>query len=236
MKHKTTKQALKELAKDTQFNEETLTEVTDHRDSWTFGTSMGFLTVPKGSVKFTPEVGMTVRFYGQGFGYTVRGVVIPRTDDKDVVFYYRTKKEAEADHQAWIEKENKKKTLEYKKNKKAFETTIKSLPDCFQKRIERFRANNPTFNRDFLSYQLFCDVETMKMVKKLKTIEQIDNFRQMAWDAQRMIVNIDEGHSGNTFDYCILMAKIYIQNPNDIINSHGALCILVSCKEYGHII
>ena len=233
MKHITTKQALKELPKDGQFTEETLTEVKDHGDVWTFGTGMGSLCVPKGKVKFTPEVGMNVRFYGKGMGYTVRGVVIPRCDDEDVVFYYRTEKEAEADHQEWIKEEQKKKEQEYKKNKKKYDAVYDSLPECYQKRIDKFRKNNPNFNRDFLPYELFCCTESLKIAKKLKTVEQINNFRQMAWDAQRMLVDIDDGHSNNTFGCSVFLAKQYLTNPDDVDLIHGAMCPLVGCWDYG---
>jgi hypothetical protein len=232
MKHIVTKEALKELATDIQYRELTLTEVSEHTDSWTLGTDWGMLDVDKGDVTFKPEVGMHVRFYGKGMGYTVRGVVIPQPE-QNIIFHYRTEKEAEADHQQWIKEENDKKIELYKKNEKTYEAVYASLPECFQKRIDRFRANNLDFNHEYLEYELFCCTESLKIAKKLKTVEQIDNWRQMAWDAQRKIVDISPDHSGNTFGASVLLAKYYLTDVDNVVKQHGALCPLVGCKDYG---
>ena len=80
-------------------------------DGISITTEDGTLGFPKDS-PVQPKVGMTARFYGQGFGYTVRGLFL----DGQRVFY-RSPKEQEVEdikrHQLW-EEENKRRELEPK--------------------------------------------------------------------------------------------------------------------------
>jgi hypothetical protein len=239
MKKKTiSKKALKFLSQDIQYQEVTLQEVKDLNTDWDFTTELGSLIVTKQNTDFIPKTNMIVRFYGKGVGHKIRGVVIPVTQPSeivpnDVIFYYQTPEEEEEEHQKWCKEEEKKRQKEFEKNKKKFDNIYKILPKVFQERIDRFRANNLNFRRDYEEYELFCCLEALKIVQKLKTIELIDNWRGMAWDAQRMLVDIDNGHSGNTFSCSIVLAKTYLTNPENIPNVHGALCPLIGCLNYG---
>ena len=52
-------------------------------------------------------------------------------------------------------------------------------------------------------------------------------------DKQKMIVPIDDGHSGNTFGCAVMLAILYVTSPEYIIKAHGALAPLVGCEAYG---
>jgi hypothetical protein len=230
IKYKISKKALKYLPNDQEYREEVIEKVEDLKDNWDIGTNIGNLLVPKCNTKFVPEAGMITNFYGKGLGHTIRGVTIPA---HNIIFYYRTPEEEEQRFKEEQKECDKEREKAYKKNKAKYEKSYKALPKVFQDRIDKFRKNNPTFNRDFLSYQLFCDEEAIKIASKLKTVEQINNFIQMSWDAQRKIVDVDPGHSGNSFGYTICNAKLWLTNPEQIINYHGALSKLVGCEAYG---
>lgn len=223
-----TKRAIKSLPKDKQFIKDVLTDVKDTGKYWEITSGIGSMIIPKVNTDFEPRVGMNVTYYGKGFGFTVRGVVI-----NDVIFYYRTPEESQKDHEKYFEKQNNDKKAIYKWNKAKYDKMYKSYPDVFKRRIDRFRANNPDFNWEHLSYELYCCNEAIKIANKLKTVEQIDRFREMSWEAQRMLVDIDSDHSGNTFSCAVGLAKLYLTNPKDVVKAHGALCCLVGCKDYG---
>jgi len=222
-----TKQGKEYITQDTEYKEANLISVKDNDDTWELNTDMGSILCPKRE-KYTPQAGQIVRFYGKGFGYTVRGISI-----EDVIFYYRTPEEAAADHAAWCKAEEDKKKAVFKKEKKNMDAVFNALPPVFQQRVERFRQGNPDFRWEFEAYELFCCTEAIKIAEKFKTVAAIDNFRQMPVDAQMKMVNMSNGHSGNTFGCATLLAKLYVSEPELVVKLHGALTPLVGCEAYG---
>jgi len=225
-----TEEALDFMVDDHEYTDEVISKVTDCKDAWELSTELGSILIPKVNTPFEPKEDMTVRFYGKGLGYTVRGVTFPH---ENIIFYYRTPAEAKADHDKAIEEQNIQKKANFEKNKAKFEESYNSYPDVFKQRVDRFKKNNPDFEWKFLDYEDFCISEAVKIANKLKTVERIDQFREMDWGAQRMLVDIDSDHSGNTFSCSIGLAKLYLTNPEDIAKVHGAMCPLLGCLEYG---
>lgn len=227
-KAKVTKLALTYLPNDNQYVSHILEEVIDCGDNWDLKVDGGsYLCVTK--IKgFVPEKGMWAKFYGKGFGYSVRGVVI---DGK--VFYYRTPEETERDHKAYCKKQDREKAKYLKKNLKKMDAEYDTLPDVFKQRIDKFRKANPNFRRDYESYEMFTIKEAIKIAKAIKDPDKIKEFYDMPFEEQVKIAGIDEGHSGNTFGCACNLAMWYLKQPETVVKLHGALTPLVGCKEYG---
>jgi hypothetical protein len=227
-----TKKAKDYLSKDNEYKVHVLENVKQCGNDLTLTVNGGScLNVSK--PKFKVEKGMKVRFYGKGFGYTVRGVAIEDKNDKLKIIYYRTPKEAEQNHQKYYRNEDKKKQKKFEENKEAMDKEYESLPELFRKRIDRFRSGNSNFRRDFEGYEMFCCKEAIKIANALKTEDNIRKWKDLNYDEQKKLVDIEDGHSGNTFGCSVTLAILYVSNPEFIIQSHGALATLVGCKEYG---
>src|ERR1035437_7678603 len=162
--NKITKASLEIKKNDNQFQSHKLKSVKDSGDYWELETEdSGSLLSPKIS-NFTPTAGMIAKFYGKGFGYSVRGIEIDGN-----IMRYRTPAQAEEDHKKMCEKMDKDRQKEFKKNKKNLDKDYKNLPIIFQQRIDKFRNNNPNFRWEYEPYEMFCCKEAVKIAKALKT-------------------------------------------------------------------
>lgn len=177
---------------------------------------------------FIPKPNMKVKFYGRGFGYTVRGIIINNTP-----IFYRTEDEHEQDFQEEQRQNEIKREKDFEKNKLKLDADYDSLPKVYQIRIDWFRKNNPKFRIDFEPYELFCCKESIKIAKALKTPNAIDEWQKLSYDEQIKAVKIDSGHSGNTIGCATLLAKLYCDRPRYVILAHGAMVCLCGCEEYG---
>ncbi len=59
-------------------------------------------------------------------------------------------------------------------------------------------------------YNLFCCEEAIKIANVLQTIEEIKKWHDLPFDEQKKIVNIGDGHSGNTFSMSCKLAISYL--------------------------
>ncbi len=126
-----------------------------------------------------PEAGQFARFYGDGLGFSVRGVdiLVPREllSGKDaaeldrllsvtawvkvnvqdlfeepIEFYYRTAAEEKAYRKSLRDAEQEKKARAFDETGKAkLDAQFVALPECFQQRIIRFRTHHPEGEREF---------------------------------------------------------------------------------------
>ena len=226
---KITKESLKIKKTDIEFCEYKLEDVKNcDSDTWELKfDGSACLGCPK--TNFVPEPGMTVRIYGKGFGYPVRGIEIDGH-----IMRYRTPKQAEEDHKKMCEKMDQDRIKSFKKNKKNMDKDYDNLPDLFKKRIDKFRNNNPNFRWAYENYEMFCCKEAVKIAKTLKTADEIIKWKDLPWEEQKKIVDISDGHSGNTMGCAINLACLYLsQYPEDVIKQYGAMAPLVGSKKYG---
>jgi len=229
---KITKKSLKIKETDHEFYQHALEKVKDYdKDLWKLTVDGGsMITCPK-IKNFIPMQGMMVRFYGKGFGYSVRGLEI-----NGCIMYYRTPQQAEEDHIKMCKRHDSEDKKRFKKNKKKLDGDYNALPELFKQRINKFRNNNPDFRWKYESYEIFCCKEALKIANALKTIDEIQKWKNFPWEEQKKIVDIDEGHSGNTFGCAVNLACLYLSKcPENIVKQYGALAPLVGSKEYGCI-
>lgn len=215
------------MTTDTEYEEGVLTEVTAHERGWTLSQNGTCLGIPK--YAGTPKVGDVARYYGKGFGYPVRGVVI----DGVVVYYdtqegYRAKRERE---QAERDNEARDKAFLAKPETDA---RIANLPEVLRRRIQMFRSANPDFDWRFLSYELMCCEQAQQLAEAMPTPEAIREFSKLPWEGQvKAFPALDTGHSGNSFGMMCRLAHHLVTDPEVAVKEHGALTALVGCDDYG---
>jgi hypothetical protein len=228
--HKITKKSLEIKKTDNEFYERILEGVSEcDKDSWELRADNGGCICCVKNDGFIPKTGMTVRFYGKGFGHSVRGI-----DIDGHTMYYRTPEQAEEDYKEMCKQFDKDKKDSFKKDKKKLDKDYDSLPDLFKQRIDKFRKNNPNFRWEYESYEMFCCKEAVKIANALKTVDAVQKWKDLDWEEQRKLVDINDGHSGNTFSCSISLACLYLsQKPEDVVRQYGALAPLVGSKNYG---
>jgi hypothetical protein len=225
---KTTAKALEFFPNDSQYFEEVLTGVVEMEEDFIEITSdLGTLRINK-LPTFTPTVGMKVKYYGKGIGHPIRGVVI-----NDIIFFYRSEEEAKEDHKKYCDELDKKYVEEFEQNKSVMDADYNALPEVFQKRIDRFRSHNKEFRWRYEQYEMFCCKEAIKIATTLKTFEAIKAWKESPQGEQIKLVDLDHGHSGNSFGCATVLAMLYVSKPDMVVDMHGALTPLVGCKDYG---
>jgi hypothetical protein len=173
-------------------------------------------------------VGSTVRTYGQ-FGRPIRGIAVD-----GVTVYYRT-----PDRDKWYQREQRialsiERTEEWLATREALENRRKALPESLQRRLRRFRAlGEMEWCISHEAYETFCLEQAVQIVSELGTLEELEAFRKLDYDAQVARVSLDKGHSGNTFGFACLMADALLRAGDvGVQEIHGALCPLVGCEDY----
>jgi len=211
---------------DSQYKEHTVVEVGNGSFKMDDGWSLGL----PDDCPVQPKVGATVRLYGRGTGYPVRGVAFD-----GVVAYYRTPAEDKAKHEADQAKRDAERRNRWEREGKAeYEAKFAALPAVFQKRLARFASNVKDFGVNHGGYEMVCCVDAVKIAAALKTPEKVREFSGMEWKAQMAAVpGLDEGHSGNTFGMAVRLAHHYLSDPDLVWREHAAIAALVGCAEAG---
>ena len=197
------------------------------------------------SKEFVPCKGQTVRLYGKGIGYSVRGLVV-----NNRICFYRTIEEQVMGEEALRQKNKDADIKKYLDEEEKNNERINGLPPEFRERINGFRDYNPNWKYDYESYELFICEQAVAIAQAMRhsiphgieTVQcassDIDKFLEELYAAsfvkQREMVNgLSNGHSCNSLYQAILLANAYIRCPAEIPKMHGALCELVGCKDYG---
>ena len=95
----------------------------------------------------------------------------------------------------------------YEKNKAKLDEDYIFLPELFQKRMDRLRLASPDDRYSWESYEMFILTQAVLIYDTLQNPEDIEEFREGSWDYQkRMVPDLDDGHSGNTFGCATFMA------------------------------
>lgn len=213
---------------DNQYKDCVIEKVVDAEDSCEIHLCRGGVFIfKKDSIPgFIPKADDVARLYGKGLGYPVRGLFINGRKS-----FYKTEEQQQEEHKKWVEETEQKEKANFEKNKKSMDEKYEKLPEFFKKRLDKLRKSNPEFRWKFEPYEMFVCEEAVKIATALKTKEEIEKWSSFPFKKQSEI--IDEGHSGNTFDCAVALAKIFVSSPEFVPEMHGALAPLVGCKEYG---
>ncbi len=223
---------------DTEYEDHIITKVDGPSESGSYGLSFRDLDDPPGYVggggcgtgpgcPVVPRVGDTLRLYGRGFGYSIRGMMI-----NGIEVHYQTPEGDALRGALWSLEYKVGKAERFNDERPALMARVAALPRIFRDRLDRFAVANPLFWQDYGSYELFTCEEAAKIADVLKTDEAIVAWKDLPWDEQVKTVPIDDGHSGNTFGCAVALARQYIVAPENVPYRHGALVPLVGCEAY----
>lgn len=217
------------IQNDSEYEDKTIRSVTDEGKGYSFTNNDGWsFWVPKDS-GIVPHVGDMARFYGQGIGRPVRGLLI----NGQTVFYRTPEEFREYQKQQSREYEDKKRR-DYAVAKSRLDLDYDDLPREFQRRLDMFRTNNPEFRVQHEAYEMSVCKDAVRIAAVCKTPDAVVAFGKLDWEQQKLEVpNLSDGHSGNSFGCAVFLARCYLTDPKLVEVQHGALCPLVGCSDYG---
>lgn len=221
--------AIQGRAEDQEYTDLTITTVEREQSGWfAVGLSDGWCIGVGPDPAVEPKPGKTIRLYGRGTGYPVRGIVID-----GVVVRYQTEAEhrAEAERRATIKRATK--FAEFETRRADVETRIAALPSNFRARFERFMAGNPDFLPEFGDYELMCCEQAVIFADRMSA-DELRQWAKLPHDGQKaMVPEMSDGHSDNTFGASVRLAILSHERPDLVALEHGALAPLVGCEAYG---
>jgi hypothetical protein len=227
-------------ALDAEFEEYLIEEVRDDGDRWEIRSNGSWLSIDKVPGVPRPMEGAVARYYGKGLGYPVRGVDIGGRE-----VYYRSVEEEERRHRQWVADHNAEKKAAAEAERDETARRIAALPETMRRRLRKFIDTNPDFWWEYLSYELFCCEEAVKVERHLRLTLDPDNdgtlsadvwveaLRAFAKDDEAQKPALGEGHSGNTHGFAMRLARHLLVDPELVVSEHGALTPLVGCEAYG---
>ena len=112
---------------------------------------------------------------------------------------------------------------------------VAALPPALRERILRFRAANLDFVFEHEPYEMACCKEAVRIAAKFRTEAEIQAFAAADWSKQKeMLPGMDDGHSGNTFGFAILLARLLVAGRGgDIIRLPPAITPLTGSDAHG---
>jgi hypothetical protein len=214
---------------DQDFEDTTITQVVPSEDGYEITRSEGWCFYVPRKYGVEPKVGDTARFYPAGIGRSVRGLAI-----NGQTLYYRTEAEDRAKFAQEQAQRDEDRRRRFEEARPDHDRRIAALPEVFQRRIKKFQDANPDFRWKHEGYELMCCEQAVLFANTLKTPEAISAFHAADWEeAKALVPGLEDGHSGNSFDFACRLAISYLKDPEWVYIDHGALTILVGCEEYG---
>lgn len=193
---------------------------------------------------FTPEVGQQARVISHGSEICGADIRDSNADDWRELFYLdqATRKERLEERRAAQDAEAQE---IYEAEREDLERRVAELPDIYQRRIERLRANNDSFDRDYLGYELFGLEEARKIAAALRDelpegatqeqiLEAMQDFYEKPVAIQSARYGISDAHSPDSFGFAVSVAGAEVAGNEDfLVEQHGALASKVGCLAYG---
>lgn len=190
-----------EEIQDEEYQEYPIEKVKEYDDGYEISHNNGWLlNIDK--MGFIPEEGDTIRTYGRGIGYTVRGVAI-----NGWVVRYLTARETEEKWEQEREVQRKERREKAESERYRNNQRVAALPPILRDRIYHFRDENPDFWWDGEPYELFVYEQATLIAIVLGTVEAIEEWEKLDYNEQKRTVPIDDGHSGYTFGSAVAFAK-----------------------------
>lgn len=217
---------------DDQYQREVVKSVRDDRVGYTVEFEPGHTMTWLGDkpLPFDVVPGDVIRLYGKGMGYSIRGIAV----EGKGVLRYMTPAEEQAENARRSAEYTAKKEQELADSLIERNARIKAMPPEFQQRIARFVRVRPNWRRDHESYELFCCEQAIALANFCITDDTLQSFNNLKWEEQRVFwPGLSDAHSGNSFGASVMLAHVYLTEPQLIPHAHGALHFLTGCEEYG---
>lgn len=177
-----------------------------------------------------PNVGDTVTLHCIEGSRQIRGLDI----NGDRIFYL-------SDEEARAEREEMTKQIagQDKDSEIKLKADFEALPEIFQKRINRFKKNNPLFGLELELLEIFCCREAYKMIKGFKSEKERNSFRTFykifSEHVEIRVVSKMEPFFNATLKCTLALVNDYLEDPERILHSDGALAEIVGSEAYGKI-
>lgn len=114
------------------------------------------------------KVGDRVRAYGD-WGQTIAGVdVFDYERGEWVNLYFRTEAERKEQHEQWVAGMRVRREREFEESREQLDADYEALPPALQRRIDKYRANNPRFRFDYEVYEMFVLKEAVQIAEHLR--------------------------------------------------------------------
>lgn len=151
------------------------------------------------------------RFYGRGFGYTVRGVSVRDSEGSGwVVLRYSTP----ADLRRARADEERKRNEEVDSRKHEADARIALLPEPLRRRIEFFRERDgDKFRHGAEDYELFIYEQAALFAAAFDEVEDLIEWSRLPDSEQHERIEFSRVHSGNTMHQSLLFARALIEDP-----------------------
>lgn len=221
-----------QILTDTQYQRWGVETVERVDEGWFCTHNDGWILFVK-DVGIEPKPGDILRMYGQGIGYTVRGIVI---EEKGIV-RYRTEAQEQLDREVDRERKQNKRQDELDDERSERNLRIRELPQSLRQRIERFQIARENWRRDYEDYELFVCEEAAKIAQHFEGkngIYHLNEWTNQPNEQQESTFPVSDQHSGHTLEKAISLARLLLLDDEEaVIRDHGGECSFVGCEEYG---
>ncbi len=213
------------------FSEGLIEKVVDHGDGgWTVTFDGGWCCdAPAGDIE--PKVGDVFRTYGR-MGRPFHGQALNGT-----LLWYETIEEQDEKRRQMLADMDAKRRANFAANKEQLDRDYDGLPPLFKMRIDRFRKANPDFRWEYESYEMFTCTQAVLLAGWAAELEApaqaIDEWNALPdKDQLEAIPGWSDGHSGNTHECAVALAKQYVTNRERVAIMPGAMSPLVGTADY----
>lgn len=215
----------------------TIANVREEKQGWEISESDNPWFWVSKKYKIVPKVGMTAIFYNDGMTF-VRGLVFVDAEHRRWCVFYRDPEAQAAENKRQLELDVAKRKHKFERQKETLDKQYARLPEVFQRRLDKFRRNNPDFRWEFEAYEMFTCREAVRIANKFKKdphelelLVEKKNWHELLHARMKF----PKGHSGNTFGIAVFLARLYLNEPEGVVKLHGAMAPLVGSAEYGCI-
>lgn len=180
--------------------------------SWgSWGTSFKLTDPDNVSIK----VGDQIEIFSPGIGYERYGWAL-----NGEIIEYLTPWERFAKRVQWLAQHDREKRERFVEMKAKLDADYEALSPPLKVRIDRFRSEDPFFRIDSEFYEMFCCVDADKIANFLRPRVEagedagdvVQEFYKLGHEEQnRLIPELLEGHSGNTFGGACSLAAAILQ-------------------------
>ncbi len=179
----------------------------------------------------TVRAGDWVRFYGEGLGSPVLGMAIAGR-----IVFYQTEEDLALYREVTSIVSEGFERYRFDRTWPDIAKRILRLPQPLREKLGRIMKNRPDRIHRNIPYELFCCEQAAALAAHFGNDSALREWSNLDPEDQ---AEIDipgfnsMGHSGNTFAFSVLLARLLLTSPEDATRMHSAMAIIVGCNDAG---
>lgn len=187
------------------------------------------------------EVGDTITCYG-GIGFPIHGVDL----NGEEVFYLDELERALRSERDSL-KRRQERLDHFEENRDELLSKYERLPGHFQRRIDKFvLTKGPSWWWEFGGYEMASCWDAVLIARAAADDLDLEpgigidadglHDAVKTWfddDGAEQVEGTSDGHSGNSWGFAKRLAWLWLIQPEQVVQEHGAMVPLVGCIEYG---